>query len=81
MLKERLEILMTDFGGTKYKQYNLENMRAHIKKVVDVPTLSGVEKAIGTKFITSIGKKKSIENILMAITEKMFGLDMELAKE
>lgn len=77
-INKALETILTSFGGTKYLNVSLQAMKEEINKTLDqVDAVSPVEKTMITKFKNKIAKKKTKENVLMAISEQMFTLSGE----
>ena len=78
-LKDTLTNLLQSYGGTKYKQYTLEQIKNQVGDALDkTPIKSPAEKAVIIKFKAKLLKMKTAEDILTEITEKMFSLTSSL---
>lgn len=78
-LKNTLQYLLTQYGGSKYKNYTLEQVKNQVTKALDdIKIKSPAERAIIIKFKNHILKAKSVEDILSEITEKMFSLESSI---
>ena len=74
-LKDTLADLLKAYGGTKYKEYTLDQIKTQVGDALDAVSLkSPAEKAVIIKFKAKLLKMKSAEAILTEITEKMFSL-------
>lgn len=78
-LKDTLTNLLQAYGGTKYRDYTVEQIKNHVGDALDkTPIKSPAEKAVIIKFKAKLMKMKTAEEILTEITEKMFGLTSSL---
>lgn len=68
--------LLQDYGGTKYRDYTLEDLKSQISDALNKANVnSPAERALISKFKHKILKAKTTEEILLMISEKMFSLD------
>lgn len=78
-LKDTLTKLLQAYGGSKYKEYTLEQIKNQVGDALDkTPIKSPAEKAVIIKFKAKLMKMKTAEDILTEITEKMFSLTPSL---
>jgi len=76
-LKDGLEILVKDFNKEPYKNFDIGRMKEHISEVLNKCGESAPERAFKESFKNKLLKLNTKENILLAISDKMFALSGE----